>query len=177
MKEYKYGIVLIIPPDPHRSVVNALRKVYAWSQSSECDAHVSLSVQVPEPVAPIDLQELEERLADFEPFILEYGPIILGGDSRGIVLEVEPQAKLNDLLAIIEGGRMFTGAIARKWPFRGHMTIAEMLTDAQSQQVHSELSHLNLSGHFLVNHLSYVVPDEDFVFTERATIKIGRNCR
>lgn len=41
MKEYQYGIVLILPPDPHRAVVNAVRKTYAWSLSSECDAHIS----------------------------------------------------------------------------------------------------------------------------------------
>jgi hypothetical protein len=177
MKEYQYGIVLILPPDPHRTIVNALRKAYAWSQSSECEAHISLSVQVPGPVDPIDLREIEERLADFEPFILKYGPIITGGDGRGIVLDVEPQERLNALLPMVEGGRMFQGAVARKWPFHGHMTIAEMLTEAQSQQVRTELSGLALSGQFLVDRLSYVVPDENFAFTERATIEIGRNRR
>ena len=57
------------------------------------------------------------------------------------------------------------------------MTLAEMLTDAQSRQVREELSALSLSGQFLVDHLSYVVPDENFAFTERATVKIGRDCR
>ena len=69
---------------------------------------------------------------------------------------------------------MFEGAIERKWPFRGHMTIAEMLTDAQSQEVREELSGFDLSGHFLVDHLSYVVTDENFDFNERAKIRIGQ---
>lgn len=176
MKEYLYGIVLILPPEPHRTVVNALRQAYAWSQSSECDAHISLSVPVPGPVDPIDLRELEERLADFKPFVLNYGPIITGGDGRGIVLEIEPQEILNSLLPLVEGTRMFQGACERKWPYRGHMTIAEMLTDAQSQEIRAQLSGLNLSGHFLVDHLSYLVPDENFAFTERAKIRIGRTC-
>jgi hypothetical protein len=175
MKEYQYGIVLILPPEPHRTVVNALRQAYAWSQSSECDAHISLSVPVPGPVDPIDLRELEERLANFEPFSLNYGPIITGGDGRGIVLDIAPQEPLNRLLPLVEETRMFQGAGKRKWPYLGHLTIAEMLTDAQSQEIRSQLSGLNLSGHFLVDHLSYLVPEENFAFTERAKIKIGRD--
>lgn len=58
MREHQYGIVLILPPDPHRAAVNALRKLDAWSQASECHAHFSLSVPVPGPVEPTDLEEL-----------------------------------------------------------------------------------------------------------------------
>jgi hypothetical protein len=90
-------------------------------------------VPAPGPVDPIDLRELEERLADFKPFILNYGPII-AGDGRGIVLEIEPQETLNSLLSLVEGTRMFQGACERKWPYRGHMTIAEMLTDSPNGQ-------------------------------------------
>ncbi len=176
MKEYQYGIVLILPPDPHRAIVNAVRKLYAWSQAAECDAHISLSVQVPGPVDPMDLGELEGRLAAFEPFVLNYGPIVVGGDGRGVVLDIEPQEPLERLLPLVEGARMFDGAIERKWPFRGHMTLAEMLTDAQSAQVREELSGLSLSGCFRVDNLSYVVPDESFAFTERARIRLGRDC-
>ena len=176
MREYRYGVVVIVPPDPHRTVVNALRRAYAWSQSSECDAHVSLSVQVPGPVDPIDVRDLEDRLAHVEPFVLEYGPIVLGGDDRGIVLDVRPREKLEELLPLVEAARMFDGAMERKWPFRGHMTIAEMLTEEQSERVRRELADLDLSGRFLVDRLSYVVPDENFAFTERATARIGRDC-
>jgi len=72
---------------------------------------------------------------------------------------------------------MFEGAIERKWPFKGHVTIAEVLTDEQSLQVRAELEGLLLSGEFLVDHLSYMVPDENFAFTERARIRIGRACQ
>lgn len=177
MKEYVYGIVLIVPPDPHRIVVNALREAYAWSQSSECDAHVSMSAPIPRPVEASDLREIEERLVGFEPFTLEYGPIITGGDGRGIVLDVAPQETLRELLGILEGASLFEGAIERKWPFRAHMTLAEMLTEEQSRDVQAELSGLDLSGRFPVDRLSYIVPDEGFVFTERTTIAVGRDCR
>ncbi|NSW53950.1 MAG: 2'-5' RNA ligase family protein [Anaerolineae bacterium] len=177
MKEYRYGIVLIIPPEPHRAVVNALRRVYTWSQGSECDAHISLSVPAAGPVNAIDLLELEDMLAGFEPFLLHYGPIITGGDGRGIVLDIQPQEVLNRLLPLVEGTRMFQGAPERKWPFSAHMTIAEILTIPQSLELRSQLSDLNLSGSFRVDHLSYIVPDENFAFTERAKIKVGRDCR
>lgn len=118
-----------------------------------------------------------ERLASFEPFVLRYGPVTTGGDGRGIVLDVESRERLNALLPILEGARMFRGAGTRRWPFLGHMTIAEMLTDAQSKQVRSELSGLRLSGQFLVDYLAYVVPDQDFAFTERATITTGKRSR
>jgi hypothetical protein len=174
MHEYQYGVVLIIPPEPHRLVVNALRQFYAWSQSSACDAHISLSVPAARPVDPADLRDLEERLAGFEPFALRYGPIITGGDGLGIVLDIEPQETLHALLPLVEGAGLFQGAPERKWPFHAHMTIAEMLTAAQSQAVRAQLAGLNLSGQFLVNHLSYIVPDESFAFTERARVRIGQ---
>ncbi len=98
--------------------MNALRQAYAWSQSSVCDAHISLSVPVPGPVAPTDLRELEERLANFEPFALNYGTIIVGGDGRGIVLDVEPQEPLNALLPLVEGAHMFQ-APRTDMPLRG----------------------------------------------------------
>lgn len=175
MVEYRYGIVLIVPPEPHQTVVSALRSHYAWSQSSECPAHISLSVPVPGPVDPIDLTELEDRLAAVEPFVLRYGPIIVGGDGRGIVLDVEPQGRLEALLPVLEGSRMLRGAAPRRWPFRGHMTIAEMLTPQQSVAVREELSGLALTGEFVVDQLTWLVPDERFAFSLRATVRVGRD--
>jgi 2'-5' RNA ligase len=130
---------------------------------------------VPGPVDDADLRELEDRLGMIEPFVLTYGPIMVGGDGRGIVLDIHPQEALERLLPIVEGACMFEGAIERTWPFRGHMTLAETLTDAQSQQVREELAGVSLSGEFEVDRLSYMVPDESFAFTERAVIKIGRD--
>jgi hypothetical protein len=176
MKEYRYGIILIIPPDPHKMLVSALRNSYAWSQSSQCDAHISLTVPIPRPVEPRHLEEITDRLAHFAPFSIAYGPIIREPKHPGVVLDIAPQAEIERLLHVVEEASLFDGAIARKWPFYAHMTIAEMLTMEQTHEILAELSGLNLSGQFCVDRLAYIVPDDDFAFTTRATVKVGRNC-
>lgn len=46
MQEYKHGVILIYPPEPHKSKITELRNRYTWSQSSECDAHITSSTGV-----------------------------------------------------------------------------------------------------------------------------------
>ena len=49
VREYKYGIILIYPPEPHLARVTKLRERYSWANGA-CDAHISLSVPVRRPV-------------------------------------------------------------------------------------------------------------------------------
>lgn len=169
-KEYKYGIFLIYPPEPHLSKITELRNKYAWSQSSLCNAHISLSVQIPQGLTQSHINELQNKLCDIDSIRIKYGPIVDKPQHRGVVLEVSPQERLKYLLDVVESCSAFQGAIERKYKYWAHMTIAEMLTWEQTYQIIDEVKDLCLGGEFELEYISYAVPDEKFEFTERARI-------
>ena len=43
-KRYRFGVLLILPPNPPMAQVNALRAKYDPRSQSYCDAHISLTV-------------------------------------------------------------------------------------------------------------------------------------
>ena len=172
-REYKYGIILVLPPEPHRSRINELRRRYAPSEAESCDAHISLSVQVPRPVTAAHVAEVRDKLRTIEPFAIQYGPLVVKPAHRGVILEIGPQDTLEALLKTVEATCLFEGALKRKYPYRAHMTITEFVTWEQTYQIIEELKDLPLSGEFMLNYLSYIVPDDAFRFTERAKIPLG----
>lgn len=173
-KEYKYGIFLIFPPEPHLSAITALRNKYAWAQASQCNAHISLSVQVPQAVTQAHLNELQNKLNHVDPINIKYGPVVEKPQHRGVVLEISPQDQLKSLLQIVESASVFSGGLKREYDYWAHMTIAEMLSWDQTYEIISELKDLPLSGEFKLEYVSYAVPDEKFEFTERARIYLRK---
>jgi hypothetical protein len=174
-REYKYGIFLIFPPEPHLSTITAIRNKYAWSQSSQCNAHISLSVQVPQGVTQEHIDEMQSRLFNIDPIYIKYGPVVDKPQHPGVVLEISPQKQLKSLLEIVESNSVFIGSIKRKYEYWAHMTIAEMLSWEQTFQIIDQVKDLPLGGEFNLEYISYAVPDETFEFTERARIYLGKN--
>ena len=171
---YRFGVLLIVPPDPPLSAVNALRARYAWSQGAECDAHISLTVPLPRPLTGADWAELRAIAATIEPIRTEYGPLtnylpVAGG----VVLRIEPQDKLAQLLAALEAATCFEGARPRSYPFSAHMTIAEILSADQTLAIMEELKVEAPQGAFVCDHVSYAVPDAAFRFTDRMSLPMG----
>jgi len=172
-QEYRFGVILVVPPEPVLSQVNALRERYAWSQSSQCDAHISLSVPVPRALSRTDWRELEAIAARIEPFTVEYGPLMNYLPHPGVCLAIEPQAALDELRIAIESASCFAGAKPRRFPFSAHMTIAEMISVEQTHEIMEELKTEAPQGTFLCDDLCYLVPDASFRFVERARLALG----
>jgi 2'-5' RNA ligase len=172
-QEYRFGVLLILPPDPPRSQVNALRAKYAWSQSSECDAHISLTVPLPQALTQSHWGELESIAGSIKPFPIRYGRLKHYLPHAGVCLEIEPQEKLDRLRIALEMASCFAGAPRRRYPFSAHMTIAEMITVEQTKAIMEELKAVAPSGVFQCTNVSYAVPDADFRFTERARLDLG----
>ena len=169
-REYKYGIILIYPSEPHRTTITALRDRYAWSQTSQCDAHISLSMPIAHPVTQRQLDEVKVGISAIKPFQVRYGPVVEKPQHRGVVLAVQPQDALTDILTAIELTSVFDDAPLRKYPYWAHMTIAEQLDWEQTHRIIDEVKDLQLEGRFELRYLSYAVPDQTFHFTERARV-------
>jgi hypothetical protein len=65
---YRFGIILILPPEPLRSKVNKLREKYDPRSQSCCDAHISLTVPLPRAPEVDDWDELKARLRPYTRF-------------------------------------------------------------------------------------------------------------
>ncbi len=172
-KQYRYGVILIIPPDPPREQVNAFRTQYDPRAQSYCEAHISLTVPLPGPVTEAHWNELESIASAVSPFTIRYGPLIHYPPHPGVCLAIEPRETLEELLIRLEAAPAFAGAPSRFFPFSPHLTLAELITVKKTQELMEELKDIAPTGSFLCNGLSYTVPDGDFHFTERRRLEFS----
>jgi 2'-5' RNA ligase len=172
-KEYRFGVVLIIPPEPLLTQVNALRARYDPRSQATCDAHISLTVPLPRPINDSQWRELESIVSAIEPFPIQYGPLRHYLPHPGVCLTIEPQDKLNWLRVELERASVFSGAPERKYPFSAHMTIAEFITVEQTLSLMDELRTIAPTGSFICGSVVYAVPDSDFHFSERGRLTLA----
>lgn len=173
-RDYRFGVLLIFPPDPPANRVNELRARLDPRSRSYCGAHISLTVPFPRPVCEIHWRELESITSVIKSFPVRYGPLKHYLPHPGVCLAIEPQAELDSLRAALEAASAFAGSPPRSHPFSAHMTIAEFISAEETETVMGELEQVAPTGIFVCTAVSYVVPDRDFRFTERRQLLLAR---
>jgi 2'-5' RNA ligase len=175
-KDYKYGIILFIPPEPTLSYVNELRKKYDEKSYHSFCAHISLTQPLPRSMYESDIEDIKKILSNIEPFQAHYGPVInFLPVAPGVVFDIKEQNKFIELYKKIETTPLFSNMIPRKWPFQAHMTVAEFINKENTAKLTEELNKTIInSGNFICDTISYVVPDENFHFTVRKTFRLGK---
>lgn len=171
-RAYRFGVILIYPPEPIRSAINALRAKYDPVSHAWSDAHISLSVPAPAPPTAQEWETLATSVESLSPTVVEYGPVKTFKTHPGVVLDLQPQGALDMWRSLVESTPPFSDAAARRWSFSAHMTIAELVTADESEKVIAELARSQLSGSFLCTHLSYAVPNELFRFEEHGKLHL-----
>jgi hypothetical protein len=171
-QKYRFGVLLIYPPDPPFSQVNAHREKYDAKSAATCDAHISLTNPLPRPLSLSHWNELELIASGFKSFTIHYGPL-KDTPYRGITLSIEPQEELDRLRMALEAASVFDGAQKRPYPFSAHMTIAEFITMEQTKELTIELKDVVPKGDFVCSGVSYAVPDVNFHFTERVRLNLS----
>jgi len=174
-KEYQFGVILIFPPEPLLTKVNALRARYDPQSQATCDGHISLTVPLPQPVNDSHWRELEAIVSAIESFPIQYGPLRHYLPHPGVCLTIEPQDELNRLRMELERASVFSGAAERKYPFSAHMTIAEFITGEQTLSLMDELQTIAPMGSFICESVAYAVPDSDFHFIERGRLTLAHS--
>lgn len=170
--EYRFGALMIVPPEPVLSQVNTLRSGFRWAQSADCDAHISLTVRLPRPLTSSHWTELALIAAKIKSFPIHYGPLKQYLPFPGVCLAITPQVELDKLRAALEGASCFADAQSRPYPFSAHMTIADKLTVPQTEELMISLANVAPTGSFVCSHVSYVVPDANLRFAERAQLEL-----
>ena len=54
-----------------------------------------------------------------------------------------------------------------------HMTVAEFITEEESQYILTTLSRRELGGQFRCDHVTYAIPDESFRFQSIGSFALG----
>lgn len=172
-REYRFGVLLIYPPDPPLEQVNALREKYDPRSQSGCEAHISLTIPLPRPLNDAHWVELNTIASGIEAFSIDYGPLMNYLPHPGVCLAIEPQDKLDRLRIALEAASAFEGAKPRRYPFSAHMTIAEFISVGRTEALMVELEQIAPQGTFTCAGVSYAVPDADFHFTERQRLVLS----
>lgn len=172
-QEYSFGVLLIFPPEPLRTQINGLRALHDPRSQAYCDAHISMTVPFPRPLKAEDWAALAAVGDQFSPVMVAYGPPRHYPGVAGVVLNIEPADRLRELVTALESLPAFAGAMARRYAFSPHMTIAEFITLEQTGELLRELPVDELSGTFECRELTYVVPDEQFHFSAAAFLGLN----
>ena len=172
-REYRFGVLLLFPPEPLRSIINHLRSQHDPKSQRYCDAHISLTVPAAAPVTQAQWAELARVASEIEPFEVTYGPLKNYLPHPGVCLAIEPFEALDALRVALETVSPFAEAPTRRYPFSPHMTIAEFITADRTEALMEELASVAPSGRFLCRSVSYAVPDGSFHFGERGRLELG----
>jgi 2'-5' RNA ligase len=171
-KAYRFGVILVYPPDPPASAVNSLRDIHDPRGQSFCSAHISLTVPLSRPMEDYHLDELIRITSEIEPVPVRYGPLSNYLPVPGVVLAIEPKDRFKSLVEKLESASVFENAAPRPHPFSPHLTIAEFISGERTLELMDELQGAVPEGEFLCDNVSYAVPDENLSFTERANLKL-----
>jgi 2'-5' RNA ligase len=172
-REYQYGALYFFPPEPFRQQVTALRARYDPRSHAYCEAHISLTVPLPQPLTQADAAAFAAVARTLDPFPLRVGPLRSYPGIPGVVLHIEPVDHLTALVQRFEACAAFAAAPPRRYPFSPHMTIAEFITLERTAALLAELPPETGAGTFLCEQVSYAVPDQHFRFTERLSWPLG----
>jgi hypothetical protein len=162
-QEYRYGLILIMPPPDVMAIMDSLRCKFDPRSAAICQGHVSLSEPLPRPLTPELLDEVRAILAKVEPFEITYGPLRTFPPYPGVTYRIEPEDRFFALREALHGASVFEGSPFKRKDRAPHMTIAEFLPDIEaSERLREELQGNVPEGTFLCDRLEYIVPDEGF---------------
>ncbi len=173
MLEYRYGAFYIFPPDGVIEPIDTLRRKYDPKSAAYCQAHISLSEPLQEPLTEIQIQELQTALCATMPFDLHYGPLRSFPPYPGVVYSTQPEDKFQRLRAVIHATSLFVNSPLMRKDIAPHMTIAEFITVERTEMLLQKLQGKVPEGTFRCESIEYAVPNDSFYFERVLTIPIG----
>lgn len=173
MLEYRYGAFYIFPPDGIIEPIDALRNRYDPQSASYCQAHISLSEPLSEPLNESKLDELRFALRQLQSFEVRYGPLRSFPPYPGVVFSIQPEDRFTELRSIVHSTSTFAGISLKRKDIAPHMTIAEFITVERTDALLGELQGRVPEGSFCCDSIEYAVPNQEFYFERVLRIPIG----
>ncbi len=174
-REYRFGVLLIFPPEPPLSEVNRLRSRWDPISQAACDAHVSLTVPLALPLDESHWSQLATVASGVDRFVVEYGPLKDYLPHPGVTIDIKPEDKIDSLRVALENTPAFENAPPRRYPYSPHMTIAEFISVQETRRLMIELKETAPRGTFMLEKVSYAVPDANLHFSERRFLVLSNH--
>lgn len=178
-RDYRYGVILVMPPPHVAAPINALRETYDPKSHAICSAHISVSDPLSGRLTDDAREEIQHLLATVHAFDVHYEGPTASAARPGVTCHVSPQERFDVLKRVIHQASVFSSTAYGRRDIPAHLTIAEFLTIEESLRVCVELARTAkpvLRGSFRCDRLDYLVPDVNFRFQRRGTFFLGRTC-
>jgi hypothetical protein len=172
-RDYRFGVILVMPPPHVASPIDALRQTYDQKSHAICSAHISVSDPLCRELSNDAREEIQKLLSAVQPFEAHYDRPTASTRRPGVACPVAPQERFDELKRVIHQASVFDGAAYSRREIPAHMTIAEFLTIEDSLRICAELADAAPHGSFWCDRLEYVVPDASFRFQHRETFLLG----
>jgi hypothetical protein len=172
-RDYRFGVILVMPPQDVASRIDALRQAYDPQSQAICSAHISVSDPLRRQLDDDDRERIQGLLRAVEPFEVHYGKPTASTERPGVTCPVAPQERFDELKRVIHHAPVFEGAVYGRREIPAHMTIAESVTIEESLKIAADLANAALRGSFWCDRLEFMVPDLTFRFQQCGTFSLG----
>lgn len=173
-RDYRLGLILIMPPGDVGREVNRLRAKYDPSSHARCLAHITVSDPLGLEMTPERDAEIARILTSVEPFTLHFERAQASGERGGVVCPIRPAEPIHALRSILHQASVFTRAPYWTRTIRPHMTIAEFVSIEESRQILVEIEDTAPRGSFVCDRLEFILPDTDMRFRRVKSYPLGR---
>ena len=163
-RDYRLGLILIMPPAVVADRINALRAKYDPPTYASCPAHITLSDPLGLEMTPELDAEISSILRTVEPFMLHFDKPHAAGERGGVAYPIHPREPIDALRAVLHEASVFTMEPYWTRTIAPHMTIAESVSVEESRRIMEEIKDTAPSGSFLCDRLEFIVPDSNMHF-------------
>lgn len=172
-RDYRLGLILIMPPDEVAAPVNALRARYDPVTFAICPAHITLSDPLGLEMTPERDAEIGGILAAVEPFTLHFDRPQASRERGGVGYAIYPREPVDALREALHRASVFTRPPYWTRTIAPHMTIAEFVSVEESWRILAEIGDAAPTGSFRCDRLAYIVPDRDMHFHRVKSYPLG----
>lgn len=173
-KPYRYGTIVIRPPSSVREVVDTQREMYDPLSQQYSEAHISVTQPLIRELDESEWEHLQDVLAQFTPFQINYGPLNSFLPYPCIWYEIKPQDPTLKIRKALHQTGFFNLQMKHPESFIPHMTITEGLSGPTvDERLLEKLQNESATGSFQCKELVLIVPDEEFHFNVVRKIPLG----
>ncbi|MBM3327108.1 MAG: 2'-5' RNA ligase family protein [Calditrichaeota bacterium] len=167
--EYRFGIILIIPPDEVLQQIEPLRERYDYRSFVSNPTHVTVSDPLCCEMTPELFREIQFNLSRVSSFMLYYDKPSASKEHPGVAYPIRPREPIDELKRILHSSSAFSNEAYWLRNVPPHITIAEFISIEDSLKLCDEILDSAPSGSFLCDRLELIVPDENFRFKRSGT--------
>jgi len=172
-RDYRLGLILIMPPEEVLRQINPLRARYDPYAFAICPAHISVSDPLLCEMTPEVEDEIRNILTKVQPFTIYFDELYASPDYSGVIYPIQPREPIDALKAALHTASAFSEEIYSRRYIPPHMTIAEFISIEDGLKLCAQLQDSAPHGSFVCDRLEFIIPDDNFHFQNKLTFFLG----